>query len=684
MLRSSFKYVLVILLLTFSSVAPAATPQTIYAFTGSVDGRFPNAGVVRTADGSLYGTTYYGGTSGFGTVYKISVAGDESVIHSFAGGKTDGASPAATLFVGQNGVLYGTTAYGGTGPCSTSQGVGCGTIFQMDTAGNFKILYSFQGGSDGVVPVSVIQATNGDLYGTTNGGGMYNSGTVFHLTLSGAENLLHTFNYNVDSGAPGQLIEGNDGNFYATTGYFFGGMFKITPAGMLTVLHTFKGGPSDAAFPTGSLTKDSAGNFYGTAPYGGNYGFGAIFSITPTGQETLVYSFTGGLDGSRPNSALLLEGGTLYGTTPAGGSGGYGTIFGVTTAGVETNLYTYPDCENDNTQLGVGIAMTDSGQTGVAYGVTSGGCPLASSDLNGSVYSIDLIVGAPTAVAGSNQTIAAGQTVYLNGSGSFAPDTTSASLGYAWSFVSTPSGSRATLSGATTATPSFLADQQGTYAVALVVTDPVSGLSSAPSRLIISSVWSPPTASAGSAQSSVVGVAVTLSGSGTDPNGLPLTFAWSLVSTPTGSAATLVGANTPTASFTPDMLGSYTAGLVVSDQFGGSPQSTVTVSVVTASDYAQQQIGNAISYMASLPDASLDAPGHRNAFTNLLDQAITAIQGGDFSNAAQKLASAITRTDGCSLRGAADGPGPSMDWITNCAAETVLYTDLTNALNILP
>jgi hypothetical protein len=145
-----------------------------------------------------------------------------------------------------------------------------------------------------------------------------------------------------------------------------------------------------------------------------------------------------------------------------------------------------------------------------------------------------------------------------------------------------------------------------------------------------------------------------------------------------------VGANIPTASFTPDVAGSYTVGLVVSDQFGSSPQSTVTVSVITASDYAQQQIGKAISYMASLPDASLDAPGHRTAFTNLLDQAITAIQGGDFTNAAQKLTSAITRTDGCSLRGAPDAPGQSMDWVSNCAAQTVLYTDLTNALNILP
>ena len=158
----------------------------------------------------------------------------------------------------------------------------------------------------------------------------------------------------------------------------------------------------------------------------------------------------------------------------------------------------------------------------------------------------------------------------------------------------------------------------------------------------------------------------------------------SLVSTPSGSAVTLVGANTPTTSFTPDAAGSYTVGLVVSDEFGSSPQSTATVSVITASDYAQQQIGNAINYMANLPDADLDAPGHRKAFTHLLDKSITATQRGDFSHAAHKLTRAIIRTDGCSLRGAPDGRGSGMDWVTNCPAQAVLYTDLTNALNVLP
>lgn len=112
MLRFSFKHVLVTLFLAFGSVALAGMPQTIYSFTRPPDGRFPNGGVVRTADGTLYGTTYYGGTYDMGTVYKISPAGQESILHSFGAG-TDGAKPAAALFLGQQGALYGTTEYGG-------------------------------------------------------------------------------------------------------------------------------------------------------------------------------------------------------------------------------------------------------------------------------------------------------------------------------------------------------------------------------------------------------------------------------------------------------------------------------------------------------------------------------------------------------------------------------------------
>ena len=368
-----------------ASAAPAVAPQTLYSFTGPPDAFLPNAGLVRDADGNFYGTTFYGGALNMGAVYKITPKGIETVLHSFAGG-VDGANPAAALFVGQGGMLYGTTEYGGTGACSDSQGVGCGTVFQITEGGVEAVLYSFQGGNDGWVPnAGVIQASSGDLYGTTNSGGAFNSGIVFHLTLSGVENVLHTFNSEVDGSAPGGLVEGNDGNFYATEGASLGGVFKITPAGVFTLLYLFGTNPNDAAFPIGTLTKATNGVFFGTAPFGGLNGFGAVFSITPTGAESLVYSFTGGADGSKPDSTLLLKEGIIYGTTPLGGTNGFGTIFAMTKQGVETTLYTFIECENANGIQGVGLGLAE-GSNGYLYGVNVGAC--SSGDPYGSVYRI--------------------------------------------------------------------------------------------------------------------------------------------------------------------------------------------------------------------------------------------------------------------------------------------------------
>jgi uncharacterized repeat protein (TIGR03803 family) len=372
-------------LLLTASTALAAVPQTLYLFTGPPDAFLPNAGMVRDADGNFYGTTFYGGAFNMGAVYKITPKGKETVLHSFAGGN-DGAYPAAALIAGQGGKLYGTTEYGGTGTCTDSQGVGCGTVFEITEAGVEAVLYSFQGGNDGWVPnAGVIQVSNGDLYGTTNSGGPYNSGIVFHLTLSGVESVLYTFNSNIGGFAPGGLVEGNDGNFYATLGGSYGSVFKITPTGVFTTLYVFGTNPNDVAFPIGTLTKATSGIFYGTAPYGGVYGFGAVFAITPAGAESLVYSFTGGADGSRPDSTPLITEGIIYGTTPLGGSDGFGTIFALTKQGVFTTLYTFAQCENANGIQGVGLGLAQ-GNDGYAYGVNVGAC--SSGDSYGSVYRI--------------------------------------------------------------------------------------------------------------------------------------------------------------------------------------------------------------------------------------------------------------------------------------------------------
>jgi uncharacterized repeat protein (TIGR03803 family) len=367
--------------------AASVVPQTLYSLTGDPDGSLPNAGLVRDIHGNFFGTTYYGGAFNLGVVYKITPKGEETVLHSFTGG-ADGAYPAAVLFAGSDGTLYGTTEYGGSGNCTDSQGIGCGTVFKISETGVEAVLYSFQGGNDGWVPdAGVIQASDGDLYGTTNSGGAYNSGTVFHLTLAGTENVLHTFNSQVDGAAPGGLVQGNDSALYATDGADLGAIFRITTTGVFTTLYQFGTNPDDPAFPIGTITKAHDGAFYGSAPYGGAYGFGAIFAVTEAGKVSIVYSFTGGDDGSRPNSTLLVTDGKIYGTTPQGGTAGYGTLFELTKKGVDTTLYTYPECEDAGGIQGVGVGMV-TGTDGYAYGVNVGGC--SNDDPYGSVYRFKL------------------------------------------------------------------------------------------------------------------------------------------------------------------------------------------------------------------------------------------------------------------------------------------------------
>lgn len=290
----------------------------------------------------------------------------------------------------------------------------------------------------------------------------------------------------------------------------------------------------------------------------------------------------------------------------------------------------------------------------------------------------------PTAVAGPNQTVHVGQTVQLDGSGSFAPNTAPANLKYAWRFVSRPVGSFAVLTGANTATPSFVADIPGDFVAELVVSDPATSLSSS-SQLTVSSLWSPPTADPGPARSAVVGEVVQLNGGGsTDPNGLPLiSYAWSLVATPSGSLAVITPSDNGLATFTPDLPGSYTVGLVVSDFFGSSPQATAVISVITRDDFAQQRIHDAINYIAAMPCSHFDACGHRNALSNHLQQAISDIQNGNISQATGKLNDAIIRTDGFPLRGALDGNGNGMDWITDPNDQAFVFTALTDAINAL-
>jgi uncharacterized repeat protein (TIGR03803 family) len=311
------------------SVTTSGVEKIVYSFQGGSDGADPEAALTNVR-GTLYGTTYRGATSGNGisngTVFSVTPAGTETVVHSFRGGTRDGANPVASL-IEFRGNLFGTTTKGGT-----SNG---GTVFRINLAtGRKTILHKFSGSDDGADPQASLINVGGLLYGTTEYGGK-GLGTVFSVTTAGAETVLDSLG--VQSEGPiypaAGLINVN-GTLYGTTvggGYYqIGTVFSVTPSGTLKLLHFFEGGDSDGSEPVASLI-NVKGTLYGTTATGGAFGgCGTIFSITKAGAEKVVYSFHGGSDGAYPDARLIDVGGTLYGTTTGGGSAGNGTVFALT------------------------------------------------------------------------------------------------------------------------------------------------------------------------------------------------------------------------------------------------------------------------------------------------------------------------------------------------------------------
>jgi uncharacterized repeat protein (TIGR03803 family) len=304
-------------------MTPDGTITTLASFA-SPNGSIPRAGLVQGADGNFYGTTQYGGTAGVGTVFKLTANGTLTTLHSFTGGN-DGLYPLAALIQGTDGNFYGTTKDGGND---------YGTIFRMLPDGTMTILYAFTNGSDGYAPdSSLVQARDGNFYGMT-GGGARGFGNVFRITPEGILRTVYTFTNGTDGSVPaGALVQGTDGNLYGVTkrntiqGFTFNGtVFKVTTNGVLTTLYPFNFG--EGAIPAAGLILASDGNFYGTTDLGGANSLGTVFRISPSGAYQTLVSFDGFNDGSHPGSALV-EGldGSLYGTTTAGGPGNQGTIF---------------------------------------------------------------------------------------------------------------------------------------------------------------------------------------------------------------------------------------------------------------------------------------------------------------------------------------------------------------------
>jgi uncharacterized repeat protein (TIGR03803 family) len=287
---------------TVFKITPAGVLTSLYVFTGAADGANP-VSVIQGSDGNFYGAALYGGvinnscgSAGCGVLFKVTAAGSESALYSFTATGSDGGLPVGVL-QGTDGNFYGTTTFGGSG--------GNGTVFKVTAAGAETVLHSFAGASDGAEPqAGLVQAGDGNLYGTTQFGGTDSDGIVFKITTAGAETVLYSFTGTATDGANPvtPLIQASDGNLYGTTGSGgnagchggCGTVFKISTAGVESALYVFTAGGGQAQRPDPTaLLQGSDGNFYGTTAYGGAADWGAVFKITPAGVGTVLYSFNG-------------------------------------------------------------------------------------------------------------------------------------------------------------------------------------------------------------------------------------------------------------------------------------------------------------------------------------------------------------------------------------------------------
>ncbi len=402
----------VILLCTAAIAAHAQVVRIISIFDGT-DGSSPNASVVQGRDGNFYGTTpFYGvnGDASDGTVFKVTSRGTLIALYSFCSqqGCADGSEPVRGVILATDGDFYGTTQYGGA-----NNG---GTVFKITPAGTLTTLYSFcaqANCADGdTLSYGVIQATDGNFYGMTYAGGAHNGGTVFKITPAGTLRTLYSFCAQpscTDGSSPIAVIQATDGNFYGTTEYGGanngGTVFKITPAGTLTTLYSFcaQANCSDGSLPQEALIQASDGNFYGTTSSGGNQGgcwtgeCGTVFKVTPRGALTTLYAFcatSNCSDGVNPGGPLVqATDGNLYGTTSFGGAYGGGTAYSITLAGTLTTLHSFLGIVGQPYNIAAGLLQ---GTRGNFYGATYWGGPYGGpygSYGDGTIFTLSMGLG---------------------------------------------------------------------------------------------------------------------------------------------------------------------------------------------------------------------------------------------------------------------------------------------------
>ncbi len=378
--------------------AHAQTLNTLHSF-GVVpnDGLNPEASLVQGNDGNFYGTTFAGGTKGYGSVFKITPSGSLTTLYSFVTNQNDGIQPSAALIQARDGNFYGTTE---TGAASAQYGV----VFRVTPAGVETPIYTFAGGNDGNTPkAALVQGANGNLYGTTRLGGAtlgQGNGTIFEVTLAGSETLVYRLGSNTSQldglwpGAP--LILASDGNFYGTTtsggGSNYGAIIKMTPTGSESLFYNIGNNGLNGIEPGAPLVQGTDGSFYGTTRSGGSNDEGVVFKLTLGGSYTPIYTFppVSTTNGANPYAGLVQgSDGNFYGTTRFGGIGGTsenhgnGVIFKVTPAGAESVVYRFGTNPNEGAQPWAGLII---GSDGNLYGTTT----LGGSAGGGTVFQLIL------------------------------------------------------------------------------------------------------------------------------------------------------------------------------------------------------------------------------------------------------------------------------------------------------
>ena len=566
--------------------------ETLYSFTRNSFGCLPFGGLIQAKNGSFYGTASAGGSQGVGTVFQMDTNGVVKLVYAFPNGTSgnyppNGSLPVAALVQGTNGLLYGTASYGGS--------TGDGTVFRVTTNGTGTVAWSLNSTNSGSVPYGgLVQGLDGNFYGTTFEGGAYGTsseltyGTVFKATASGSLTAIHSFNYEEGVNPSSTLVQGADGNFYGTaqnggTNGGWGSIFKITPAGILTPLFSFAN--TNGAVPFAGLAQDSDGAFYGTTaaggssatasavpifswpgepPFSGADGAGTVFKLAADGTFTSLYSFTGGKDGGNCYGGLLLASdGNLYGTTENGGVYGLGTVFRISPDGTLATLVNFDGYQGANPEC-----TLMQGTDGRLYGTTQNG------GANGWGAIFRLSIDSPLQITQQPQP----QLAFAGDTVAFSVATFgSLPVSYQWLKNGTSLSDGGNVSGSSSRTLTLTNLSVADAAMYSVVVSNIYGaVTSAGARLEV--VFSPPYVISGlEAQTVLVGATATFS---VEAAGDALTFQWQENGTNLMDGGHISGSTTPTltlVSVTSGSAGTYS--VIVSNALDvlSSPSAVLTV-----------------------------------------------------------------------------------------------------------